>query len=227
MPDGVIFDMDGVLVDSGAAHHESWQVVARRHGIDVSAERFNQTFGRPSRDIIRIVWGADVTDEQIDEIDGEKEAAYRDLVRGNIPLMPGCRDVLASLKDAGYALAVGTSGPPENVDLVLADGGIGDFFAARVHGFDIEHGKPAPDCFLLAAERLGQTPAQCVVIEDAPVGVQAGVAAGMRVIALVGTHPADPLRDAGALRVVERLGDVTPALIARVLRDGAKGEAMK
>jgi beta-phosphoglucomutase len=210
MIEGVIFDMDGVLVDSGPAHHQSWQQVARRHGINVTAERFQQTFGRPSRDIIRILWGENVSDDQIRRIDGQKEAAYRELIRDRVPLMPGCRELLERLRKAGFHLAVATSGPPENLDLVISDGLIANFFAAEVHGFEIAVGKPAPDCFLLAADRLQLPPASCVVIEDAPVGIQAALAAHMKPIALAGTHPPEVLKEAGAACVVHHLDEITP-----------------
>jgi beta-phosphoglucomutase len=210
---GILWDMDGVLVDSGAAHHESWQVLAKKHGLDVSAEEFHATFGRPSRDIIKLLWGADVSDDEIAAIDEEKEVVYRDLVRGRVPLKPGCRETLGALRAAGYPMAVATSGPPANVELVLEEGELRDFFGAQVNGFDIAHGKPAPDCFLLAAERLRLAGADCVVIEDAPVGLQAAQAAGMPTIALAGTHAAEKLAAAGATRVVATLGEITPALI--------------
>lgn len=213
MRSGVIFDMDGVLVNSGPAHHESWQRLARKHGIAVSAERFRQTFGRPSRDIIRILCGEQVTDEQIRRLDEEKEAIYRALISGQIPLMPGCRELLERLRKAGFHLAVATSGPPENLDLVMSDSLIADYFEAEVHGFDIARGKPEPDCFLLAAERLGVPAPACVVVEDAPVGIQAALAAGMRVIALAGTHPAETLQEAGAARTVRHLDEITLDLI--------------
>ena len=213
MPDGVIFDMDGVLVNSGPAHHESWQRLARQHGIAVSAERFRQTFGRPSRDIIRILCGEQVTDEQIRRLDEEKEAIYRALISGHVPLMPGCRELLERLRNAGFHLAVATSGPPENLDLVMSDSLIAGYFEAEVHGFDIARGKPEPDCFLLAAERLGVPAPACVVVEDAPVGIQAALAAGMKVIALAGTHPPEVLQEAGSARVVRHLDEITPDLI--------------
>lgn len=214
MPSGVIFDMDGVLVDSGPAHQESWRVLAKRRGKQVSAETFARTFGMPSRDIIRILWGAQLGDDEIRALDDEKEAAYREMITGNVPLMPGCREALAALRDAGLRLAVATSGPPANLALVLREGGLASFFQATVHGFDIQHGKPAPDCFLLAAERLGVCPSACVVVEDAPVGVEAAIAAGMPVIGLTGTHPAAALSQAGAVQVVSQLSALTPDFVA-------------
>lgn len=213
---GVIFDMDGVLVDSGPAHHQSWQRLAAKHGIDVPAERFQQTFGRPSRDIIRIIWGERVSDQEIQQLDEEKETLYRELISEHIPLMPGCRKTLERLQKADVRIAVATSGPPENIELVLSEGLIANYFDATVDGFEIAAGKPAPDCFLLAADRLELPAASCVVVEDAPVGIQAATAAGMKTIALIGTHPAAVLQTAGAARVVQKLEEITPALVAQL-----------
>jgi len=218
MKPAVIFDMDGVLVASGPAHAASWKLVARKHGLSVSDDDFRRTFGRPSRDIIRILWSAQPSDDEIRGIDDEKEATYRELVRGMVPLTIGAREVLHGLRSAGHALALATSGPRENVDLVLDETGLRPQFAAIVTGFDVRHGKPAPDCFTLAAERLGRQPAECVVIEDAPVGVEAGRAAEMTVIGFAGEHPAERLRQAGAHAVVERLGELTPELISTLAR---------
>jgi len=213
---GVIFDMDGVLVDSGPAPHQSWQRLAEQHGIAVSAEQFKQAFGRPSRDIIRMLWGEQVTDDEVARYDAEKEGVYRELIGTKVPLMPGCRKLLTRLREAGYTLGVATSGPPENLDLVLSEGLIANYFDAEVHGFEVAVGKPAPDCFLLAADRLQLPPERCVVIEDAPVGITAALAAGMQVIGLAGTHPPERLQATGAAAVVRSLDEITPDLVRSV-----------
>lgn len=184
-------------------------------------ELFLHSFGMPSRDIIRRVWGEGLSAVRIREIDDEKEQVYRELVRGMLPLTIGVREMLHGLRDAGLVLAVATSGPPENLELVLSEGRLTGWFAAAVHGFDVEHGKPAPDCFLMAAERAGLRPSSCVVVEDAPAGIAAAQAAGMPVVGFVGTHPAQRLREAGVNAVVERLADVTPALVGELLAEGA------
>jgi HAD superfamily hydrolase (TIGR01509 family) len=209
---GVIFDMDGVLVDSGPAHYESWRLMARRHGLDIDEARFKATFGRTSTEIIQILWPG-LPAAEVQRRDAEKEAVYRDLIRGRVPLMPGCVETLAALRAAGRRIAIGTSGPPENIELVLSEGGLASYFEAVVHRGMIARGKPAPDCFLLAAERLGLPPAACVVIEDAPAGVQAGCAAGMTVIALASNYPPAQLQTAGATHVVSHLTDVPPLVI--------------
>ena len=179
MARGVIFDMDGVLVQSGPPHKASWRAVARQDGIDLTDEAFERTFGMSSREIVRKIWGPQITDDEVRRIDEEKERIYRQLISGNVPLSPGARETLARLAEAGYVLAVGTSGPPENVELVLRETGLGRYFAATVNGLEVPHGKPAPDIFLKAAERAGLRPADAVGVEDAPVGIDAALAAGM------------------------------------------------
>ena len=209
--------MDGVLVDSGPPHCESWRVLARQHGLELSDEAFAETFGMASREIVRKFWGTHLSEKDVRRIDDEKEVVYRELITGRVPLSNGAAETLTGLAQAGYVLAVGTSGPLENLELVLSETDLGHYFAAKVHGFDVTHGKPAPDIFLLAAERAGLSSDNCVVVEDAPVGIQAGLAARMQVIGYVGGHPAKRLQEAGAIRVVERLTEITPLLVAELL----------
>lgn len=214
---GVIFDMDGVIVASGPAHAASWRIVAKKAGYEVSQADFLKHFGRPSRDIVREIWGAEISDDEVRRIDDAKELAYRQLVTGMVPLTIGIRETLAGLREAGIRIAIGTSGPRENVELVLRESGLEPLFDAVVTGFDVRHGKPAPDCFLLAAERLGLPPKSCVVVEDAPVGIQAARAAGIRCVGLIGTHPAQALESAGCDALVGKLTEITPTLVGRLI----------
>lgn len=213
----VIFDLDGVLVASAAAHQASWQALARRHGLSLTPQAFADTFGRTSRDVIRQLWGADLPEDRVRALDDEKEAIYRELIRGMVPLTIGARETLAALKQAGLALALCTSGPPENLELVLRETRLASFFDATVHGREIERGKPAPDGFLLAARRLDVQPAACAVVEDAPAGIQGAVAAGMRAIGYASLHPPQRLREAGAVCVVDQLTAITPELVGQLL----------
>lgn len=217
MPQGVIFDMDGVLVASAEPHRQSWRVLAKKHGINMPDEEFNKTFGMTSRAIINKLWGDELSDNEIRRIDDEKEAVYRELISGMVPLSIGVRETLGALRDAGYVLALGTSGPRENVELVLGETGIGSYFAATVTGFDVERGKPQPDIFLKAAERAGLRPGDCVVIEDAPVGIEAALNAKMKVVGYAGTHPASTLEAAGAHLVVNELAEITPECVTALL----------
>jgi beta-phosphoglucomutase len=213
---GIIFDIDGVLIDSFAAHLQSWRLLAGEIGATVTEGQFAQTFGRTSRDIIALLFG--VSDPaQVRRLDDRKEALYRDLIRGAVPAAPGAVEALRRLHAAGFRLAVGSSGPPENVALVCQELGLDRFLSAKVTGADVQHGKPDPQVFLLAAERMGAEPRACVVVEDAPAGIEAARRAGMHSVALLGTHAATALAQAD--RVFESLDAITPELVVELTSD--------
>lgn len=216
----VIFDVDGVLVDSYDAHFRSWRDVLREHGLDMTEDDFAHTFGRTSREIIRRFWGDAVDDATARAIDDRKEALYRDLVREAFPAMQGAVALIDALHAAGFALAVGSSAPPENVLLSLEGLGRRETFAAIVTGRDVTRGKPDPQVFLLGAERLGVAPGSCAVIEDAPAGVRAAAAAGMASVALLGTAPRETLLEAGACATVSSLCELSPAMLADMIDRG-------
>ena len=217
MPDcAVIFDMDGVLVDSYRAHLESWQIVAAHHGVAMTEEQFAHTFGQTSREIIPNLWPGRFTQDDVRVFDREKEAAYRAILARDFPAMDGAPELIRALHDAGFRLAIGSSGPAENVAAVRPYLPGGQLIQATVDGGQVRQGKPAPDIFLKAAAELLVPPARCAVIEDAPVGLEAARRAGMAAIALTGTAPREKLA-AGARLVVESLRELTPAGIEALL----------
>lgn len=207
---GIIFDMDGVLVDSYHAHMRSWQLLGHELRRPVTEAEFAGTFGQTSRDIIRRLFGAARSDEEVRLLDDRKEALYRDLIREQVPQMPGAAVALERLRTAGARLAVGSSGPPENVQLVI-DSFAPFRFNAVVTGADVQRGKPDPQVFLLAAERLGRSPASCIVVEDAAVGIEAARCAGMRSIGFA--SPAATHRPSGCDWLVHSLAELTPVAI--------------
>ena len=151
----VIFDMDGVLVDSYAAHQESWRRLAAERGYQLTPQQFAATFGRTSREIIEQLWGdAQLPAAEIARLDDLKEAYYRDIVRVDFPAMDGAVELIDALSAAGIQLAVGSSGPPENVELVLDKLERAEKFSASVTGMDVTRGKPDPQVFQIAAERM-------------------------------------------------------------------------
>jgi beta-phosphoglucomutase len=138
----VIFDVDGVLVDSYEAHLRSWQMLASECGLRITEAQFAATFGRTSRDIIRSYWNPALSDDQIARLDDRKEAMYRELVAHEFPAMEGAAELIDSLHKAGFALAAASSGPPENVDLALDRLDRRKEFSAVVTGRDVLRGKP-------------------------------------------------------------------------------------
>ena len=214
---GVIFDVDGVLVDSYDAHLRSWQMLGAERGFSFTETRFVETFGRTTREIIRETFGPDrFSSGQIAALDARKEALFRELLARDFPVMDGAVALIDELYQAGYRLAVGSSGPPENVQLVLDSLGRAACFRGVVTGMDVTRGKPDPQVFLTAADRLGLDPCRCVVIEDATAGVRAAKRAGMRCVGFVSRgHRDAELSEADLL--VRRLSELSSAAVARLL----------
>jgi len=203
---GVIFDMDGVLVDSAESHYESWKRLAEECGGSVTREQFTRTFGRQNCDIIPILFG-DVSDERSTALADRKEEIYRELIRSRPPIVEGAPELVRSLHDAGVRLAIGSSAPRENITLILDAMGVTSCVSAIVSGDDHERGKPDPQVFQLAVGRLGLEPSRCVVLEDAPLGVQAARAAGTRTVAVLLYHTAEAFD--GADDIVSCLGELS------------------
>jgi beta-phosphoglucomutase len=217
MRPAVIFDVDGVLVDSYRAHLEGWIRAGRRWGFTMTEQQFALSFGRTSREVIRDTFGMTwLSDAQIRQLDEEKESLYRELVSESFPAMDGVLELLDALHGAGFALAVGSSGPPPNVDVVLDQLGRRHLFGAVVTGADVQRGKPDPAVFLLGAERLGVSPRQCVVIEDAAAGVAAARNADMKSVGFISTgRTAAELQHADLL--VSSLRELCPARLLELL----------
>lgn len=210
---GVIFDMDGVLVDSAVAHFQSWRHLAQENDGEISADLFAATFGRQNRDIVPLLFGR-LSDVERQRLAERKEEIYRDLVRARPPIVEGAVELIHGLNDAGAVLAVGSSGPRANIDLILSAMGVVRLLSAVVSAEDVEKGKPDPEVFQLACRRLSLPPGRCVVLEDAPAGVAAALAAGAKCVAILIHHPRETLRQAH--QTVERLALVTVDQLRRL-----------
>ena len=184
-------------------------------GFEFTEAQFRATFGRTTRDIIRQLCGDQFPDQRVQAFDERKEALYRESVRHNFPAVDGAVELIDALAATGFAMAVGSSGPTENVTLTLDCLGRADSFAARVTGSDVTRGKPDPQVFLMAAERLGVDPQHCAVVEDAPAGVEAANRAHMLSIALTGTATRAQLAHADL--IVDSLRELTPSTITQLL----------
>ncbi len=214
----VIFDMDGVLIDSSDAHYESWRRLAADVGADITLEQFADTFGRQNRDVIPALFGDRIDGRDVEELGETKERYYRELIRKNVPVLPGAADLVRACEREGMSTAVGSSGHPENIAIALAAIGVADVFGAVVTGYDVTAGKPEPQVFLLAAERLGIAPECCAVIEDAPAGLEAARAAGMTAIGVTSGHAREKLTRAHL--IVDSLNELTPDRIRRARSAG-------
>jgi beta-phosphoglucomutase family hydrolase len=211
----VLWDLDGVIADTGPYHCRAWQEVFSRRGINFTEEHFIKHFGQRNDMIIRDTVGEDITPEELEIIANKKEKAYRRLVAGNIQALPGAVELLASLKRAGIKSAIASSAPPENVSTVIEGLGIDKYFDAIACGREVSEGKPSPQIFLLAAEKLKVNPAGCVVIEDAVAGVTGARRAGMKCLAITNSHSVDSLKEADL--IVDTLESVNVADLAGLI----------
>ncbi|MHC4117806.1 MAG: HAD family hydrolase [Planctomycetota bacterium] len=212
---GVIFDLDGVLVDTGWAHKQSWFDLAEKEGFSMSDEFFYSTFGMQNYMIIPMVSGQELPRAEVDRMSDWKEHRYREIIADHLEPAEGAKSLLDDLKNAGFLTAVGSSAPRANLDLVLERVGLRDRFDAFVSGEQVSRGKPAPDTFLKAAAELSLPPGRCAVVEDAVQGVEAGIAAGMPVAAVTTTRRREDLTIADI--VVDSLAELTADDFAKLL----------
>jgi beta-phosphoglucomutase family hydrolase len=211
----VIWDMDGVIADTAPYHLQAWQEAFRRRGVRYTEDDFKRNFGKRNDSIIRSVLGSRVPLAEMEAIAAEKEELFRRWAASRIRPLPGAIELMQALREHGFAQAMGSSAPLENIELVTRRLGIAGFFRVIVSGREVTEGKPSPQVFLRAAERLGARPEDCVVIEDAVAGVSAAKRAGMSCIAVTSTNSRDKL--SGADLIVDTLEEVTVAGLASLL----------
>lgn len=184
----LIFDMDGVLIDSNSMHRLAWEEYNRRHGVETTEAMQQRMYGKRNDQIIRDFLGEHLTDSEVFAHGAAKEALYREMMRPMIrrELVPGVVEFVSRHRD--LALAVATNAEPANLDFVLDEAGLRPFFRILVTGLEVKNPKPHPEIYLRTAGLLSVSPESCVVFEDSYAGVQAGLAAGMRVVGVSTTH---------------------------------------
>jgi HAD superfamily hydrolase (TIGR01509 family) len=216
MTDAVIFDLDGVLLDSEQRWNESKEALVRESGGRWRAEAPTVMMGMSSPE-----WAAYLHDElgvpmDVDAISRDVVRRMEEGYRRGLPLLPGAADAVRALA-ARWPLGLASSSNREIIDLFLELSDFGDAFRVAISSEEVARGKPAPDVYLKAAEGLGAGPARCVAVEDSSNGLRSAAAAGMAVIAVPNPHY-PPSDDALALAAatVEVVGDVTPELVETV-----------
>lgn len=184
----VIFDMDGVIVHSNPAHKKAIQLFCERHDKDVTEDFLvNKLYGRTNKEWIPEIMG-DISQERLKELADEKEQQFRDLFKPKENIVDGIHAFLEQLRDSGIPMAVATSAPVENADYILSTLGIENYFDVILDASHVNRGKPEPEVYLKAAQALDKEPEDCIVFEDSIAGVQAGLAAGAKVVGVTTTH---------------------------------------
>ena len=216
----VLWDLDGTLVDSGDYHWRAWRDTMAAEGVSLSYQAFLDSFGQRNDRILANWLGGDASADRIRQIGDAKEAMYRDIARreGLVPL-PGAREWVMRLREAGWRQAVASSAPRANVEVMLEAVGITALVDAVVAAEDVTHGKPHPEVFLAAASRLGVPADRCIVVEDAAAGVEAARRAGMRRIGVNSHTSLDA--DIYVLSLAELDGDA----FDRLVTSGAGGRS--
>lgn len=206
----VIWDLDGVILDSADEHRRAWHRLAEDEGIRFTDEDFWATFGKRNNDIIPHFWHV-TSDEHLQQLANRKETYFREFVRASAAFLPGAEELMRDLHEAGFAQALASSTPLVNIQLIDELLGLSRYLSVLVSGETVAHGKPAPDIFLKAARELGVPPANSLVIEDAVAGIQAAQAAGMYCISVAGE------RDLAGLRAADLMvRDLTEVNVERL-----------
>ena len=187
----VLWDVDGTLIDTAEYHWLTWRETLAGEGYDLTRAEFDASFGRRNDEILRGYFGENLPAAEVARIGEAKEVRYRELVvaRGIEPL-PGARRWLEKLKAEGWRQALASSAPRLNLEAILKALGLEDFFDAIASAEDVSRGKPDPQIFLAAAAKVNVEAAHCVVVEDAPAGIEAARRAGMRRVGVLSSHGA-------------------------------------
>lgn len=207
---GIIWDMDGVLADTGEFHYQANQRFFNERGIPFDRQLFNNTFGLNNRAMIKIMLNGRIDERLVDDLTEIKEQYYRDAARGNLELLPNVKHWLSRSRELGLKQAVSTSAPQANLDFLMDETGLRPMFDIICSAFD-QPGKPNPATYNIAAHKLGLAPSHCVVIEDAIAGVEGAKRGGFKCIAVTTTNPPENLQKADL--VVENLDTIQPEIL--------------
>ena len=215
---GLLFDMDGVLVNNLDIHRQAFAEFFRRYGVERTFDELNRHFGRGNDDIMGELMPAEIVARVgIRELGNQKEAIYREIYAPTITPQAGLIEFLEEAEREGLVSAVGSSGFMANVDFVLDKCAIRRFFAATVAGDQVTRCKPDPEIYLTAAAKLGFKADECIVFEDAEAGIEAGKRAGMRVVALATTFDRAFLERTDADLIINDFRDISVAKLRELL----------
>jgi beta-phosphoglucomutase len=189
----VIFDMDGVIIDSNPYHKISLRQFCEKYGFHLSdQELINKIYGRTNKEWIANLFGS-LSAEELSHYGEEKESMFREVYKKEVRALNGLPEFLERLKKKDIPIAIGTSAPRSNVDFVLSNTGLGDYFKIILDESDVMHGKPNPEIYLKVADKLGYEPGHCIVFEDSLSGVESAKRAGAKVVGVATTHTMEEL----------------------------------
>jgi beta-phosphoglucomutase family hydrolase len=213
----VIFDMDGVIVDNDTYHFRAWGELCKNYDLNISQEEVKSWFGNTNPMILKNLFGESIDEERIERLGIEKELIYRELYLPEIQAIPGLISFLKDLRENEITIAIATSAPTVNVDFVLGHTGIRNFFSQIIDASMISIGKPSPEIYLKAAEVLKLHVSDCLVFEDSFHGIESARRAGMKVIGVATTHPAEKLL--GTVKIIHDFSEINAQEVSQILNN--------
>lgn len=216
----VIFDMDGVIIDSNPYHKISLRQFCEKYGFHLSDEELiKKIYGRTNKEWIANLFG-NLSKEELSRYGEEKESLFREIFKNDIRALDGLPEFLENLKQNNVPIAIGTSAPRSNVDFVLDHTRLANYFSVILHEADVEHGKPNPEIYLKVAARLGYEPSRCIVFEDSLSGVESARRAGAKVVGVATTHSMEELSHTDF--IIRDFKDLDPARLFATIYGGTK-----
>ncbi|RVU24948.1 HAD family phosphatase [Sandaracinomonas limnophila] len=194
MIEGILFDMDGVVVDNLPYHVDAWLLFCEKKGIPLTRETFYKELnGMNSKDTFEWFFKRQMTREEVHPLEEEKEEIYREFYAPFRKPLEGLVEFLKEIRSSGIKVALATSAGQGNIDFTIDGIGLRDQFDVIVGGAEVTKGKPDPEIYLLAAQKLGVNPANCWVIEDSLQGIKSGQSAGCKVVGITTSHTKEEL----------------------------------
>lgn len=214
----IIFDMDGVLIDSNPFHKIALKQFCRQHGHELGESQLREKiYGRTNKEWLTNLFG-NLPDEQLKAFADEKESLFRKIYKDDIRPLPGLIDFLEQLRRNNIARAIATSAPRSNVDFTFEKTPIGHYFDVVLNDTHVVKSKPHPEIYIKAAAAIGFDPARCIVFEDSLSGVEAGLGAGAKVIGVATTHSADEF--SGVAMTIQNFKNLTLPLLQEIFKGG-------
>ena len=200
---GVIFDMDGTIVDSLPFHHEAWRIFFEENKIEDFSEKLKKYKGGGTLDLVKAVYGDIYSLEELKKMSDDKEVIFREIYKGNIVPIYGFIEFLEELKSKNILVGLASNAIKLNVDLTLMELGIYDQFNSIISGDEVNYGKPNPEMFNKTVNNFNINKANCLIFEDSLEGVQAANNADIKVIGVTSSNSSDILKNAGCIESIE------------------------